>query len=424
MREKSLKEKSLNRQGGIVLIIKLAIRNLFRNTRRTILTVMLIGLSLSALIITDGVVKGMSVLMIENVTQSLAGEAQIHHHQYRENHEVKYYMPNSHKIEEALSKDESISSFASRVISGGMISSSYNVTSGGFYGVDALKEMQVSKLKLAISSGTYLSGKDKELIMGESMARLLEVDIGDRIVLTLSEVDTGELTQALFRVTGLFNFGIREIDKNLIFINIDKARKMLRLKRTDSHEIVVQFMHPQYAMNRNLPFFSKFTNDETEALGWLDLNPEIASVIEMSSYASLILGSILFLLATLGIINSLFMSIYERIYEFGVIRAIGTRSTKLTQLIICEAFFLAIIACIFGIVVSLLITQWTSVHGIPVGEIEFSGIAINNSIKTQSTLSQFIEFPLYVIVLTLVASLYPARFASKIIPAEALQRSL
>jgi putative ABC transport system permease protein len=424
LREKSLKEKSLNRQGGIVLIIKLAIRNLFRNTRRTILTVMLIGLSLSALIITDGVVKGMSVLMIENVTQSLAGEAQIHHHQYRENHEVKYYMPNSHKIEEALSKDESISSFASRVISGGMISSSYNVTSGGFYGVDALKEMQVSKLKLAISSGTYLSGKDKELIMGESMARLLEVDIGDRIVLTLSEVDTGELTQALFRVTGLFNFGIREIDKNLIFINIDKARKMLRLKRTDSHEIVVQFMHPQYAMNRNLPFFSKFTNDETEALGWLDLNPEIASVIEMSSYASLILGSILFLLATLGIINSLFMSIYERIYEFGVIRAIGTRSTKLTQLIICEAFFLAIIACIFGIVVSLLITQWTSVHGIPVGEIEFSGIAINNSIKTQSTLSQFIEFPLYVIVLTLVASLYPARFASKIIPAEALQRSL
>jgi putative ABC transport system permease protein len=414
----------LNRQGGIVLIIKLAIRNLFRNTRRTILTVMLIGLSLSALIITDGVVKGMSVLMIENVTQSLAGEAQIHHHQYRENHEVKYYMPNSHKIEEALSKDKSISSFASRVISGGMISSSYNVTSGGFYGVDALKEMQVSKLKLAISSGTYLSGKDKELIMGESMARLLEVDIGDRIVLTLSEVDTGELTQALFRVTGLFNFGIREIDKNLIFINIDKARKMLRLKRTDSHEIVVQFMHPQYAMNRNLPFFSKFTNDETEALGWLDLNPEIASVIEMSSYASLILGSILFLLATLGIINSLFMSIYERIYEFGVIRAIGTRSTKLTQLIICEAFFLAIIACIFGIVVSLLITQWTSVHGIPVGEIEFSGIAINNSIKTQSTLSQFIEFPLYVIVLTLVASLYPARFASKIIPAEALQRSL
>jgi ABC-type lipoprotein release transport system permease subunit len=385
---------------------------------------MLIGFSLSALIITDGVVKGMSVLMIENVTQSLAGEAQIHHHQYRENHEVKYYMPNSHKIEEALSKDESISSFASRVISGGMISSSYNVTSGGFYGVDALKEMQVSKLKLAISSGTYLSGKDKELIMGESMARLLEVDIGDRIVLTLSEVDTGELTQALFRVTGLFNFGIREIDKNLIFINIDKARKMLRLKRTDSHEIVVQFMHPQYAMNRNLPFFSKFTNDETEALGWLDLNPEIASVIEMSSYASLILGSILFLLATLGIINSLFMSIYERIYEFGVIRAIGTRSTKLTQLIICEAFFLAIIACIFGIVVSLLITQWTSVHGIPVGEIEFSGIAINNSIKTQSTLSQFIEFPLYVIVLTLVASLYPARFASKIIPAEALQRSL
>ena len=333
-----------------MLIVKLAIRNLYRNTRRTILTVMLISFSLSALIFTDGLVKGMSELIIENVTQSLTGEAQIHRLQYRESQEAKYYIPNSHTIEDTLSKDKTIASFASRVISGGMISSSYNVTSGGFYGVDAVKEAQVSKLKLAMTSGSYLSGKDKELIMGESMAKLLEVDIGDRIVLTLSEVETGELTQALFRVTGLFNFGIREIDKNLIFINIDKARKMLLLKNTDSHEIVVRFINPQYAMNNDQPFFTTFNNDELEALGWLDLNPEIASVIEMSSYSSLIIGSILFLLATLGIINSLFMSIYERIYEFGVIRAIGTRSVKLTQLIICEAFFLAIIACFFGIV--------------------------------------------------------------------------
>ena len=124
---------------------------------------------------------------------------------------------------------------------------------------------------------------------------------------------------------------------------------MLLLKNTDSHEIVVKFINPQYATINDEPFFTTFNNNELEALGWLDLNPEIASVIEMSSYSSLIIGSILFLLATLGIINSLFMSIYERIYEFGVIRAIGTRSVKLTQLIICEAFFLAIIACFFGI---------------------------------------------------------------------------
>jgi putative ABC transport system permease protein len=407
-----------------VLTIKLAIRNLFRNIRRTVLTAMLIGFSLSALIFTDGLVKGMSELMIQNVTQSLNGDAQIHHAQYRENLEAKYYISDSHHIEEKLSKDKSISSFASRVISGGMISSSYNVTSGGFYGVNALKELEVSQLKLAITSGNYLSGQDKELMMGESMAKLLEVNIGDRIVLTLSEVESGELTQALFRITGLFNFGIREIDKNLIFINIAQARRMLALKDTDSHEFVIKFVNLMDAKNDDLPFFTEFNNDEIEALGWLDLNPEIASVIEMASYSSLIMGSILFLLATLGIINSLFMSIYERVYEFGVMRAIGARSIKLTQLIICEAFLLAVIACIFGIILSFFITQWTSLHGIPLGEMEVSGIAISNNIKTQTTLAQFVEFPLYVIALTVLASLYPARFASKISPAEALQRSL
>jgi len=385
---------------------------------------MLIGFSLSALIFTDSLVKGMQTLMIENVTQSLTGEAQIHQAAYRENFDINFYLKDGNEIEHKLRKDKSIASFASRVISGGMISSSYNVTAGGLYGVDAARESQLSKLKEATVKGQYLSGEAKELLMGQSMANLLEVTLSDRIVITLSEIGTGELTQALFRVTGIFNFGIREIDDNLVFVNIDKAREILGLMPGNSHEIAIRFTNHKDAESAGSKFFQTFNNDETEALGWLDLNPEIASVIEMSEYSSLIMGSILFLLATLGIINSLFMSIYERTYEFGVIRAIGTRPWKLTQLIILEAFFLALLACFFGMCLSFALSQWTSVHGIPLGEIEISGIAINNNIKTQTTLTQYIEFPLYVIALTLIASLYPARFAAKIAPAEALQRSL
>jgi len=333
------------------------------------------------------------------------------------------YIENVHEIEQKLSEDEKIAFFASRVISGGMITSSYNVTAGGFYGVDANRERKVSKLKQAIVKGDYLSGDARELVMGQSMASLLEVDLNDRIVITLSEIGTGELTQALFRVTGIFQFGIREIDDNLVFVNIDKARTILGLATSNSHEIAIRFTDQKYAVHPESRFFQTFNNDTTEALGWLDLNPEIASVIEMSRYSSLILGSILFLLATLGIINSLFMSIYERIYEFGVLKAIGTRPGKLTQLIILEAFFLALLACFFGMCLSFVISQWTSVHGISLGEIEMSGIAIGNNIKTQTTLAQYTEFPFYVIVLTLVASLYPARLAAKIVPTESLQKS-
>jgi ABC-type lipoprotein release transport system permease subunit len=140
-----------------MLIYKLAIRNLFRNTRRTILTVMLIGFSLAALILTDAVTGGMVKVMVESVTHTISGEAQIHRSGFRDNLDIDLYLENSSDIENRLAQDNRVKSYSPRVIAGGMISSSYNVTGGAVYGVDAAKEASLSKLKLAVIEGSYLS---------------------------------------------------------------------------------------------------------------------------------------------------------------------------------------------------------------------------------------------------------------------------
>ena len=170
--------------------------------------------------------------------------------------------------------------------------------------------------------------------------------------------------------------------------------------------------------------FKSFNNQELEALGWLDLNKEIGLIIEMSGFASLIVGGILFLLASLGVINSMFMSIYERIYEFGVFKAIGSRPSSLSRLILCEATLLALISCVFGMLLGFIVGSLTETYGIPMGEIEFSGVNMSNNILSEFHSSQFTQFPLFVVLLTVLAAIYPARFASKIVPSEALQRSL
>jgi ABC-type antimicrobial peptide transport system permease subunit len=120
----------------------------------------------------------------------------------------------------------------------------------------------------------------------------------------------------------------------------------------------------------------------------------------------------------------MFMSIYERIYEFGVLKAIGTRPLDLGLLIIIESLLIALISCAVGIILALLISEYTSTVGIPLGEMEFSGLAMSDRILTQFHISQITELPIYVILLTVMSGLYPAWFASKIIPTEALQRSL
>ena len=118
------------------------------------------------------------------------------------------------------------------------------------------------------------------------------------------------------------------------------------------------------------------------------------------------------------------MSIYERIYEFGVVRAIGTTPGQLVQLVLTEALLLAVLSCIAGNIMGYAVSSYISVHGIPMEKVESSGIVLDGFMYTRLALNQFIEYPVYITLLTLVAALYPARFAAKLVPSEALHRSL
>lgn len=405
------------------LTFVLAYRNLFRNTRRTILASLLLGCSLAALIFTDGVMQGMMALLIETATKTMTGEAQIHRKGFLDSSNTSLYLSNVSEIESFLEKDNHIAGYATRTMSGGMISSSYNRTGGLIVGVSPEMESSVSKLSEAIVAGNYLTGASSEILMGKELVELLEVKLGDRIVITLSEVDGGGLSQALFKLSGIFNFGIRQLDNSMVVISLARSREILGMLDS-AHEIVVQFTGADDHKNPDLAVFQKLNTDEIETVGWLDSAPQMASMIKFIDFSAFLIGLILFFVAAIGIINSMFMSIYERIYEFGVVKALGTEPRQIFQLIVCEAFLLAMLGLIFGLIIGTPIIWYFSIHGIPFGDLQFQGLTIADKIKTVMTPAQFTIFPLWMIGLTLVASVYPAIFAAKIIPSRALQRAL
>ncbi len=406
-----------------MLTAKLAWRNLFRNTRRTILTSMLIGFSLAALILTDGAIYGMAEVLIGGITHTLAGEAQVHKKGFLDHFDIDTYLEQPQRIIETIEADDTTLAYAPRVITGGMIASTYNISGGMIYGVNAEKELAVSRISDAIVEGQYLSGTEREILIGKPKAELLEVGLGDRIVLTASEVGSGEIAQELFRVSGIFEFGPREMDENIVFINLAKAQQFLGMKGK-LHEIAIQFKNPEDAKNRSLALYQILNDDEIETLGWLDFNPSLGSMMEMMNYSTFLVGMILFFLASLGVINSMFMSIYERIYEFGVLKAVGTTPRQIITLVMAEAFFLALISCVFGLILGYLLSAYFATNGIPMGRMDVAGVVLDGNIYTQLKTDQFIDFPFYVVLLTIVAAIYPARFAARIIPSAALQRSL
>lgn len=412
-----------------MLIFKLAVRNVFRNMRRTILTCTLISFGLVALILTDAIVEGMSKLMIESVTKTLQGDMQVHHPDYLDTRDQDDYISHVSQMSKTIESDPLVSGFAVRTISGGMVSSSYNMSSALIYGIDPVQELNVSRISDAVVEGNYLGdiadpgSSVNEILVGSEMASLLEVSLGDRLIVTVSEIDTGELSQSLFRLSGIVHFGVREMDSSFVFMRLDKARSLLKLE-DQSHEIAIRFHDQETSHNLDLALRKSLSSDDSEALNWLEFNPEIGSIIETSAYSTMIVGGILFLLVSLGVINSMFMSIYERIYEFGVAKAIGTSSAQILRLVLCEALVLAIISCVFGLILGALLSYWTSHTGIPIGEGEVSGVAFQNNIVPVNKAYQFVNFPIYVVLLTMVAALYPASYAAKIVPATALHKSL
>ena len=406
-----------------MLSVRLAWRNLFRNTRRTLLTCTLITSSLMVIILVDGMVLGMVEVMVGGITHTLEGEAQVNRKGFRENLEPELRLIKPDPITEALKNDERVSGFAPRVMVGGMIASTYNTSGGLIYGVDYRAEQQVSKLKQALIQGSYLTGAKREILIGKLLAELLEVDLGDRIIISAARVGTSDITQELFRVQGIFEFGPEEMDENFAFVNLEVAQAMLGMEG-QLHQIAIRFNDPEDAKDSKLPTLVNLREAEVEALGWLDLQPSVGGMIEMSNYASTIVGAVLFVLTSLGVINSMFMSIYERIYEFGVAKAIGTTPGQIISLVLFEAFFLALIACFLGIVLAYGASSYFEAHGVPMGRMEVAGVLLDGNLYTKVEAYQFVVFPVYVTLLTLAAAIYPAIFASRIVPSQALQRAL
>ena len=187
------------------------------------------------------------------------------------------------------------------------------------------------------------------------------------------------------------------------------------------HEIALHFDDLQFAGEAAAGFWSRYSTHGNEALGWRALMPQLDAAVEMAAYASGIVGFILFAVVSLGIMNTLFMSLYERMFEFGVLRAIGTRPFRMALMVLCEAGALSVISILIGTAVGFAVTSYFAAQGIDYVGIEFAGVTFSELIHPVLRPGQFVVLPGWVFVFTLIAGIYPAIFAARLTPAKAMR---
>ncbi|MGC9315030.1 MAG: FtsX-like permease family protein [bacterium] len=408
----------------MLMYLKLAWRNLLRNKRRTFIAGTAIGIGLAALIFYDGMMIGMENNMIGTATSSFMGEAQIHADDFLETQDVELTIRNFSDVASNLEKEEIVEAFTPRAMAFSMLSSAGNVSAIQLYGIVPESEAQLSKIDDAISEGEFFSGDSKrDIVIGSKLAELLEVQIGDRVVATASQAETGELSQELFRVSGIYTFGDRALDGGLAFVRLPVAQEMLGIDG-DVHEIAIKFTDIQLSRVDTLAFWNKYSEGGNEAKSWTKLFPQLEAVFEMSEMAKGIVGMILFAIVALGIINTLFMSLHERMFEFGVIKAIGTRPFKIAQLIIFEAAFLSIISIVIGSVISIAVNSYVGHVGLDYRGMEFLGTTVQELIYPVMNIEQYLTYPIWVFILTSIVGIYPAVHAARLKPADAMRRSV
>jgi ABC-type lipoprotein release transport system permease subunit len=404
--------------------LKLAWRNIFRNKRRTIIAGIAIGIGLASMIFTDALIIGMRENMIQSATASFLGEAEIHRIGFRDTYEVEKTVVHPDEVLRQLGEDKLVKHATPRVMSLAMLSSPSDVSAVTMVGVQPSTEQFLSQIDEAIIGGDYFAGdNERALLIGDELADLLQVGLGDRVVLTVSEAGTGELSQEMFRVSGIFHFNIEEMDKGMAFIRIGKARDMLNLSGA-VHEIALTFTDPSIARQSNHPLWKEYSRDGNEVVGWPILLPQLEAAFQMSGFSSYLVGIILFGVVALGIINTLFMSLYERVFEFGVMRAIGTSSFEIGRLILFEAGALAVVSILLGVILGFAVTAIAASIGINYSGIEFAGVTFRELLYPVMEVNQFTEFPIWVFVFTIAIGMYPAMVAARMKPAKALRKSL
>ncbi|MCK5058245.1 MAG: ABC transporter permease [Candidatus Aminicenantes bacterium] len=404
--------------------IKLAWRNIFRNKRRTLIAGIAIAIGLASLILSDAFMIGMENNIVKSATASFLGEAQIHGDGFRETQEVEITVRNFDEVITKLNQEEIVDKFTPRTLSFGMVTSPADVSSVLLVGVAPETEIHLSQIDEAVNRGSYFTGDDNhDIIIGSKLAEILEVSLGDRLVVTVAQAETGDLSQELFRISGIYHFNMKEMDSGMAFIRLEKAQQMLGIG-SRVHEIAIKFKDKTYAVQEELPFWETYSQGGNEAVSWTKLLPQLKAFFDMTGISLFVMCLILASVVVFGIINTLFMSLYERMFEFGVLRAVGTRAAGVRKLVIFEAGALGIVSIILGVILGFVSTLLFTKTGIDYRGIEFAGTTIKDMLYPEMNVLQFIIYPIGVFIFMLIVGLYPAFVAGRMSIADALRKSL
>lgn len=410
--------------------VKMAWRNIWRNPRRTLLTIAAIAFACVLLVFMLSFQFGSYDTMINASVKIHTGHLQVQARGYRDDQKIRQVIADPRPVQQSLDAMPAVLAHAPRARAFALVSSADRAYGVMVEGIVPDAEAQVSTLPRIIRHGEYLADHPVEeglpdALIGNLLARNLKVAVGDELTV-LGQGRDGSIAATVVRVRGIYSSGMDDFDRSAIQIPLADFQAIFTMDMA-VHEIVVVGRRLSDAPAIKAALQDKLAGLAAKAdlvvLDWEDLMPGLRQAINMDLVSGSIFYLILIMVVAFSILNTFLMAIFERTYEFGIMMAMGTKPQRLTRLVLAESTGMTLVGVATGMVLGCLVTFYFMHHGINLGVDEISRqFGIPDTLYPRLTAISIMAGPLAVLLITLLAALYPALKIRKLKPVEAMRQ--
>lgn len=402
------------------MIFQLAWKNIWRNKKRSLILVLSACFGIWGGIFTSGLSVGMWEGTIESAIDRELSHIQIHHPKFRDEKLVVQFIPDIDNVRKNLLEENLISAYSERVIVEGIISSPVSTRGVKIFGIEPSQERKVTSIyKKIIEGGYFAEDKGNQIVIGSKLAEQLKVKLNSKVVLSFQSIDNN-LVASAFRVAGIFKTESSTYDASVVFVRKEELQSLLGAKDI-VHEVAIRVRDVRLIETVKNRLRAKIANAVVE--DWKEIAPEYALTrgilyLELNIFMGIILFALLF-----GISNTMMMSVFERIREFGVLMAIGMKRSKLFGLIISESLMLLFTGGMTGAFLGWITVLVLSKTGVDLS-IVAEGLSAYNIpvvLYPEVPFHMYVSLFLMMLVTAVIAGISPAVKSIKLKPAEAMR---
>jgi len=374
--------------------------------------------ALALMIACSGLTWGLVKQMERNATLLGPGEIQVHHPGYLDDKSIYRVINHPQTL---IATIEKLGVKASPRLHGfGLVSSGENSSGSQILGIDPSKEKRVTEFHNHLFKGSFVKS-DKDVLLGRKIAITLDVSIGDELVIVTQAAD-GSIGNDLYRVAGILKGIGEEIDRSTVMMSLTDFRDLFSLSDVAT-EIVIRRMEGDNDLSALRNRIQQALPTE-EVKTWKDMFPAVSDMLELTDVSIYILLAIIYIAGSLIMLNTMLMSVFERIKELGIMMAIGFRPLQVLILIFLETFLITLCGSLIGLLIGVGLSLYLTYYGLDLTSItegfSFVGIMAEPHWFAVTNFSTVYPPFIFLFVFSLIAVIYPAIKVSLLKPVDAL----